>query len=106
MGTMQVHRPDHIQSVIDRHIAEGRAASKADRIVEALRLYADHPEVEDEIAGMAKRAEADMAAVRYVTVATPEDSEALHQAAMARLRARLAAADGECVGGRRPPDRP
>ncbi|PPQ28580.1 ribbon-helix-helix domain-containing protein [Rhodopila globiformis] len=91
MVIVQVHLPDHVQSAIDRQIAEGRAASKADYIVEALRLYADHLDAEDEIAGMAERADADIAAGRYVTVATPEDSEALHQAAMTRLRARLAA---------------
>src|SRR4051812_32412084 len=49
MGIVQVHLPDHIQSVIDRQIAEGRAASEADYIVEALRLYADHLEAEDDI---------------------------------------------------------
>ena len=44
----------------------------------------------DEIAGMVDRADADMAAGRNVTVATPEDSQALHESAMARLRAGLA----------------
>jgi Arc/MetJ-type ribon-helix-helix transcriptional regulator len=92
MGIVQVQLPDHIQSIIDRQITEGRAASEADCIVEALRLCTDHLEAEDEIAGMAERTDADMAAARYVSVATPEDSEALRQAAMARLRARLAAA--------------
>jgi Arc/MetJ-type ribon-helix-helix transcriptional regulator len=91
MGIVQVQLPDHIQSIIDRQIAEGRTASEADYIAEALRLHADHLNAENEIAGMAERADADMAAARYVTVATPEDSDALHQAAMARLRARLAA---------------
>ena len=38
---------------------------------------------------MVNRADADMAAGRAVTVATPEDSQALHESAMARLRAPL-----------------
>lgn len=90
MGVVQVQLSDDLKQVIDRQVAEGRAASEADYVVEALRLYADHLDAEDEIAAMVERADADVAAGRYVTVATPEDSQALHEGAMARLCARLA----------------
>jgi hypothetical protein len=46
--------------------------------------------LESEIAAMVERADADMAGGRYVVVASPDDSEALHEAAMARLRTRIA----------------
>lgn len=90
MGIVQVQLPDDLRSVIDRQVAEGRAASEAEYVAEALRLYAGHLEAEDEIADMAERADADMALGRYVTVSTLDDSEALHQRAMDRLRANLA----------------
>ena len=90
MGVVQVQLPDDLRSVIDRQVAEGRAASEAEYVAEALRLYAGHLEAEDEIADMAERADVEMAAGRYVTVSTSEDSEALHQRAMDRLRASLA----------------
>lgn len=43
------------------------------------------------IADIIKRADADIAAGRYVTVRTEADSEALHEAAMQRLRDKLIA---------------
>ena len=90
MGVVQVQLPDHLKQVIEKQVAKGRASNEADFLAEAVRLYADHLEAEDEIAGMVDRADADMAAGRYVTVATPEDSQALHESAMTRLRSRLA----------------
>lgn len=90
MGVVQVQLPDDLKQVIDRQVAEGRASSEAEYVVEALRLYADHLDAEDEITAMVERADADVAAGRYVTVVAPEDSQALHEEAMARLRARLA----------------
>lgn len=90
MGVVQVQLPDSLKQVIDRQVAEGRAASEADYVFEALRLYADHLDAEDEIAAMVERADVDMATGRYVTVSNPEDSQALHEGAMARLRARTA----------------
>ena len=44
----------------------------------------------DEIVAMVARAEADVATGRFVTISGPADSEALHDATMARLRARIA----------------
>jgi Arc/MetJ-type ribon-helix-helix transcriptional regulator len=81
--------PDHLKQVIDRQVAEGRAASEADYVVEALRAYAEHIEAENEIAAMVGRADADMASGRFVTVTGPEDSEALRATTMARLHARV-----------------
>jgi predicted transcriptional regulator len=43
--------------------------------------------IEGEIVTEAKAGIADAEAGRYVTIATPEDAEALHQRTMARLRA-------------------
>jgi len=87
MGAVQI--PDHLQQVIDRQVAEGRAASEADYVVNALCAYAEHIEAENEIAAMADRADADMASGRFLTVTGPEDNEALHASAMTRLRTRM-----------------
>jgi len=91
MGVVQVQLPDDLRSIIDRQVAEGHAASEAEYVAEALRLYADHLDAEDEIAGMVERADAEMASGRFVAIATSEDSEALHQRTMDRLRTNLAA---------------
>jgi hypothetical protein len=91
MGLIQaLGLPESLKALIERQLAEGRAASEADYFADALRLYADHLEAEDEIALMAEWADADLAAGRYVVVSITEDSEALHEAAMSRLRTRLA----------------
>ncbi|MGA3400506.1 MAG: hypothetical protein ABSC95_14900 [Acetobacteraceae bacterium] len=90
MGVVQVQLSDDLKRVIDRQIAEGHALSEADFLVQAAQLYADHLDAADEIAAMVERADADIAAGRYAMVATPEDSRALHEAAKARLRARVA----------------
>lgn len=90
MGVVQVQLPDGLKRIIERQIAEGRAASEADYVVEAIRRYAEDLQVEDELIGMTERADADMAAGQYVTVSTPEDALAVHQGAMSRLRAGLA----------------
>jgi Arc/MetJ-type ribon-helix-helix transcriptional regulator len=95
MGVVQVQLPDDLKLVIDRQVAEGHAASEADFLTQAARLYAAHLDAENEISVLVERGGADLAAGRYTVVATPEDSNALHHAAMARLRARLA---GDATG--------
>jgi|HubBroStandDraft_2_1064218.scaffolds.fasta_scaffold182173_3 Arc/MetJ-type ribon-helix-helix transcriptional regulator len=95
MGVVQVQLPDDLKQVIDRQVAEGHAASEADFLTQAARLYADHLDAENEISVLVGRADADLAAGRYAMVITPQDSDALHHAAMARLRARLA---GDATG--------
>jgi Arc/MetJ-type ribon-helix-helix transcriptional regulator len=87
MAAVQI--PDHLKHIIDRQVAEGRAASEADYVADALRAYAEHIEAESEIAAMANRADADLASGRFVTVSNPEETEALHARTVARLRARM-----------------
>ena len=86
MGIVQVQLPDDLKRIIEPQIAEGHATSDAEFLAEAARRYAAHLDAEGEIADMVKRADADVAAGRYTMVATAEDSQALHDAAMARLR--------------------
>jgi Arc/MetJ-type ribon-helix-helix transcriptional regulator len=94
MVVVQVELPEDPKQTIDRQVAEGRVASHARYVEEALRGYADYLDAEGEIAGMVERADADIAAGRYVMVETSEQSQALHEAAMDRVRARLALAHG------------
>jgi Arc/MetJ-type ribon-helix-helix transcriptional regulator len=56
MGVVQVQLPDELKSIIDRHVAEGRAASEAAYVTEALRLYAELLDSDDEIAEIIERA--------------------------------------------------
>ena len=88
MGYVQL--PDELKAVVARHVAEGRAASEADFLAEAVRLYAGYLETDGEIAAMVARADADAAAGRYVLVSSPEDAEAVHQRTISRLRDTLA----------------
>lgn len=90
MGVVQVRLPDEVQAVIDRQVAEGRAADATEWLVEAARRYAEDLEREDELAVEAKAGIADIEAGRYRTITTPEDAEVWHQEKMARLRERLA----------------
>ena len=90
MGVVQ-HLPDHLRSIIERQVAEGRAASGEQFLEDAVRRHAEDLEAEDELAAIAEAGIADIEAGRYTTVSTPEDGEALHQRMMERLRARLVA---------------
>ena len=91
MGIVQVRPPEEIQEIIDRQVAAGRVESADAYLVEAARRFAEDLEAEDEIVAEAKAGVADAEAGRYVTIASPEDAEALHERTMARLRDRLAA---------------
>lgn len=91
MGIIQVRLPEEIQEIIDRQVAAGRVESADAYLVEAARRFAEDLEVEDEIVAEARAGITDAEAGRYVTIATPEDAEALHDRSMARLRGRLAA---------------
>ena len=88
MGYVQL--PDDLKRLIGQHVAEGRAASEAEFIAEAVRLYAGYLETEGEVMAMVERADADMAADGYVTVSTPEEGEALQRRMIERLHANLA----------------
>ena len=88
MGYVQL--PDDLKSLIEQQVAKGHAASEADFVAEAVRLYAGYLATESEIAAMVERADGDMTAGRYVTVSTPGESEAVHQRILERLRTNLA----------------
>ena len=90
MGVIQVQLPDELKSIIDRQIAEGRVASESEFLAEAVRRFAADLAAEDDIVAEARAGIADAAAGRFVTIASAEDSVALHERTMARLRARLA----------------
>jgi Arc/MetJ-type ribon-helix-helix transcriptional regulator len=85
-----VHLPDHLRQVIERHVAEGRVESEAAYLEQAICRYAEDLEADDEIAAAAEAGIIDADAGRYVTITSPQDTEALHRNAMARLRKRLA----------------
>ena len=69
----------------------GACQASSEFLIEAARRYAEDLELEDEIATEAEAGITDAEAGRYVTIATPDDAEALHERTMARLRERLAA---------------
>ena len=90
MGVVQL--PDELQRVIERQVAEGRAASPAAFLEEAVRRLVDETSgEEDEVLQAVEAGLADIEAGRYVTVATPEDERCVHDGMMARLQARLSA---------------
>ena len=90
MGVVQL--PDELQRVIERQVAEGRAASSAAFLEEAVRRLVDEATVEEgELLRAVEAGSADMEAGRYVTVATPEDERRVQDGMMTRLLARLSA---------------
>jgi Arc/MetJ-type ribon-helix-helix transcriptional regulator len=94
MGIVQVRLPAELQSIIDRHVSAGRVESADAYLVEAALRFAEELDLEEEIAAEAAAGIADAEAGRYVTIATPEDAEALHDRTMARLRHQLASDQG------------
>lgn len=90
MGVIQL--PDELQRVIERQVAEGRAANPAAFLEEAVRRLVDETVTEEnEIFQAAEAGSADIATGRFVTVATAGDEESIRDGMMARLRARFAA---------------
>jgi predicted transcriptional regulator len=90
MGVVQL--PDELQRVIERQVAEGRAASPTAFLEEAVMRLVDEAQAEEDALLQASEAgRADIDAGRYATVATPEDGRLLQERLMARLKARLAA---------------
>jgi Arc/MetJ-type ribon-helix-helix transcriptional regulator len=89
MGAVQL--PDELQRAIDRQVAEGRAASAAAFVEEAvLRLLDDARAEEDEIVAVAEAGIADIEAGRFITIETPEDMQRLSERWAAYLRDSLA----------------
>jgi Arc/MetJ-type ribon-helix-helix transcriptional regulator len=79
-----VQLPDELMQVIDRQVAEGRAASEADFLMAAVQRYAEALERDaDEIAAAAEEGIADIESGRFELIAGPDD--------MARLQAELSA---------------
>ena len=80
MGVVQL--PDNLKRVIDRQVAEGRAASEAEFLAAAVQRYAEALDSdEDEIVAAADEGIADIEAGRFELIAGSDD--------MQRLRAEL-----------------
>jgi predicted transcriptional regulator len=76
MGAVQL--PDDLKQVIDRQVAEGRAASQAEFLAEAVQRYAEALESdEDEIVAASDEGMADIAAGRFELIDGPEDMQRL-----------------------------
>ena len=90
MSTISLQIPDELTVIIDRLIAEGRAASTSDFIIEAAERFADELEAEDEIAAIVTAADAALKVGDFVTIDGPGDEAALREQVMARVRSRLA----------------
>lgn len=90
MGVVQL--PDKLQRVIERQVAEGRAASPTAFLEEAVMRLIDETSAEEDTVRQAVEAGlADIEAGRYTTVATQEDGQRLQERLMDRLQARLTA---------------
>lgn len=90
MGVIQL--PDELERMIERQVAEGRAASPTAFLEEAVLRLVDEARIEeDELRRGVEAGAADIEAGRCTTVATPADERRLHDALMARLRSRLSA---------------
>jgi predicted transcriptional regulator len=90
MGAMQLS--DELQRMIERQVAEGRAASPMAFLEEAVMRLIDDAGVEETAIRQAAAAGlSDIDAGRYTAVITPEDGIFLHERLMAKVRSRLAA---------------
>lgn len=88
MGMIQL--PDDLQSVVERQVAEGRADSPAAFLEEAVRRLVDEAaNEENDLRAVVEAGSADIQAGRYTIVTTSDDQQGVHDAMMARLRARL-----------------
>ena len=90
MGAVQL--PDELERMIQRQVAEGRAASPVAFLEEAVRRLVDETRTEeDEVGRVIEVGIADIEAGRYTTVATRGDEQLLQERLMAKLRAGLEA---------------
>lgn len=90
MGAIQL--PDELQRLIERQVAEGRAATPTAFLEEAVMRLVDETRAEEDAVRQAVEAGlADIEAGRHTTVAIREDGQRLQQRLIARLQARLAA---------------
>ena len=92
MGVVQLS--DELEHVIERQVAEGRAATPIAFLEEAvMRLVDEALAEEDEIRQAAGTGIADVEAGRYSTISTVEEERLLRKRLMGRLEARLAGHD-------------
>ena len=90
MGVVQL--PDELQRVIERQVAEGRAADLAAFLEEAvMRLVEETCAEEGAVRQAVEAGLADIEVDRATTVATLEDRKSLQERLMARLQVCLAA---------------
>ncbi len=90
MGVVQL--PDELQRVIERQVAEGRAADLAAFLEEAVMRLVNETRAEEEAVRQAAEAGlTDIEAGRFTMVTTPEDGQLLQKRLMTKLQARLAA---------------
>lgn len=81
-----VQLPDELKQLIDRQVAEGRAASEADFLIAAVQRYAEALEIDaDEIATSADEGIADIEADRFELISGPEDIKRLQMELSATL---------------------
>ena len=90
MGVIQL--PDELQRVIERQVAEGRAANATAFLEQAvMRMVEDTSSEEDGIRATIEAGSADIAGGRFKTIATREDERRLHDGIMDRLQSRVSA---------------
>jgi Arc/MetJ-type ribon-helix-helix transcriptional regulator len=78
MPAIQV--PDAVKRLIDRHVADGSAASESDFVEAAVRRYADDlADDDDEIVAAAKEGIEAIERGDYVTISVPDDLGALRE---------------------------
>ena len=89
-----IHVSDHTKQMIDRFVAEGRAADASACIDDAMRLYdeqsAEGTDNLDYVIEQAKRGIADIEAGLFTTISSPEEAEAFWSAMSARVDKRIA----------------
>lgn len=84
MGYVQLS--NDLKAIVEQQVTDERAASEADFLAEAVRLYAGYLSTDQEIAVLIERTDADMAVGRHVIVSPLEGSEAIHQRTLNRSR--------------------
>ena len=83
MGAVQL--PDDLKQVIDRQVAEGRAASEAEFLAAAVQRYAEALDSdEDEIVAASNEGMADIAAGRFELIDGPDGMRQLRMGPAAK----------------------
>ncbi len=88
MGVIQISLPDELKKLIEREVAEGKATSEAEFLIEAARKYFESQELEDELVDVAEAGIAEAEAGHYTTIASSDEGTAWLERKMAKLRER------------------